>query len=117
MPHIILEHSNNIKGINFSTFLLELHELLASKLPTKIENCKSRVLIHSQYIIGQGDKNNAFIHIEIKILPGRNQELLKSIAEIILEKLKAFSKPVADSLSLNLSISIQNLSDIYLKSS
>jgi 5-carboxymethyl-2-hydroxymuconate isomerase len=84
-------------------------------LPTQIENCKSRIVKYDDYLLAGGDINNAFVHVAIGVLSGRTEELLKDTANIILEKLKIYFKDSAAERNLQITISITNLPNIYLK--
>ena len=93
MPQIILECSHNVIESELSTLFGEIHQLLTERLPTQLESCKTRVIKHRDYYIGDGNANNAFVHLSIGVIKGRSKELLESIASVIMEKLKiAFSQ-------------------------
>ncbi|MFN7038321.1 MAG: 5-carboxymethyl-2-hydroxymuconate Delta-isomerase [Alphaproteobacteria bacterium] len=115
MPQISFEYSANLMEDNIKETLTHVHQILVEKLPTKLNNCKTRIIKYSDYLIGDGNKNNGFIHLEINILPGRNDALLDSIATLILQHFKqAFSKSLAE-LDLQISICIKNLPGTYYK--
>lgn len=117
MPHLILECSDNIIEGNHQllNILHDCQQILVENLPTSLESCKSRVVRHQDYLLGNGDGQNAFIHLEVKVLTGRSEELLKQLAE----KLKAYilahlSESQASDLKLKLSVEIVELSSIYI---
>jgi 5-carboxymethyl-2-hydroxymuconate isomerase len=117
MPQIFIEYTANIKDINFKEILAEIHSILSRRLPTKIESCKSRIIKHNDYLIGNGNINNALVNIDIAALPGREEELLRSIALEIQEILECSLKVKKNSgLVLQVCVSIKNLPNIYYKS-
>jgi len=78
MPQLILEFSSNIlEKNNLVTLFQECHSILEKKLPTDIDSCKSRAIECHDYYIGNGEPNNAFVHISLKIMPGRSLDTLK----------------------------------------
>lgn len=115
MPQIFLEYTSNIIGINFHEILAEIHNILSNKLPTDINSCKSRIIKHENYLIGDGNINNALVNIDISVLPGRKEELLSSIANEIKEVIKFLFERNNISLILQICISIKNLPSIYCK--
>ncbi|AHE67555.1 5-carboxymethyl-2-hydroxymuconate Delta-isomerase [Legionella oakridgensis] len=114
MPHLILECSNNIAStIDFKPLFQTLHQLLADKLPTQITSCKSRVVIHDHYFIGNDFEHGAFIHLTIKILPGRTNELKSELAKQILDIIN--TNISQHHLNTATSVEILDLSPQYFK--
>jgi 5-carboxymethyl-2-hydroxymuconate isomerase len=74
MPHIILEYSSNVVEPDFSRLFKECHELLTGKLPTEMKNCKSRAVKCVNYYVGDGNADNGFVHVTLKIMPGRERD-------------------------------------------
>ncbi|MCT4635943.1 MAG: hypothetical protein N4A31_06890 [Rickettsiales bacterium] len=115
MPQIILEASDNIIERDFKQTLSKIHHILVDTLPTKLESCKSRVILHKDFLIGNGYMNNAFIHLSIKIIEGRTRETCKLAANKILEELKDSFQESMNRLNLKFSIAIDNLPKVYIK--
>ncbi len=115
MPQITLECSDNIIEKNMHPLLLEIHHLLSERLPTELSSCKSRVIRINHYLVGDGASQNAFVHLTISVLKGRSEELLKSIAQTILEKLKISFHESLLILNVQLTIAMQDLPNVYLK--
>lgn len=116
MPHLILEYSNNIsEKPEFTALFRTLHTLLETQLPTALSNCKSRAIQHSQYHVGNGDPQNAFIHLEVKVLPGRTPEHLEKIGTQLFETLKAHFVNSTAQKNLQLTVELTTLSRCYFK--
>jgi 5-carboxymethyl-2-hydroxymuconate isomerase len=82
MPHIVLEHSTNIvETSNFSTLFATMHKTLMDFGVFKLQDIKSRVYACDTYYIADGKPDNAFIHVEVRILSGRNQEMRQQITD------------------------------------
>ncbi|MCC2625272.1 MAG: 5-carboxymethyl-2-hydroxymuconate isomerase [Burkholderiales bacterium] len=90
MPHVVLRHSNNLSNCDFVPLFKKLHELMVNSLGVKLTSCSSMVIPHTQYLIGDGDSNNAFIHLEIKVKPYIGKKSLDQTGERSLEMLKDY---------------------------
>jgi len=75
MPHIILEYSSNLAlHETSSTLFKQLHQQVRDIAGVKIENCKSRAYVASDYRVGTDDENSAFIHLSVRFIEGRSAE-------------------------------------------
>lgn len=115
MPQIILEASDNIIEKDFRQTLSEIHQILVKTLPTQLESCKSRVIRHKEFLIGNGNTDNAFIHLSIKIIQGRSEETINLTTNKILDVLKNNFKESTNKLSVKFSIAIDDLPQSYIK--
>ena len=115
MPQIVLECSDNIFERNFSVVFHDIHQILTEHLPTELASCKSRVIRHTDFFIGEGTTNNGFVHLSISVIKGRSTPLLDSIAKIILEKLKVFFSHSLQELKLQITVAIKALPEVYQK--
>lgn len=115
MPQIFLECSDNLIESNFTAAFHEIHQILSQHLPTELASCKSRLIRHHDYVIGDGTPNNGFVHLSIAVLKGRSPALLDSIAKMIMEKLKMVFTRSLKELNLQITIGINELPDIYQK--
>ncbi|MBA3535121.1 MAG: hypothetical protein H0T84_00690 [Tatlockia sp.] len=116
MPHLILECSNSIaSAIDFKSLFQKLHRFLEVKLPTQITSCKSRVAIYDHCFIGCDFDKTSFIHLTIKILPGRPDtikfEVTKQILDILIQVISEYK--LNDTA---ISVDILDLSPQYIKS-
>ena len=117
MPHLILEYSSNIvEKEDFSDYFENAHNLLVEKISTNINACKSRAIKCNNYYLGDGNINNAFIHLTLKILSGRSEEMKTEIANALIDLTKDnFSKSLA-AFNLKISIEVADL-QTYFKTS
>src|SRR5688572_26216158 len=85
MPHLTLEFSSNIIERNdMKSLFKKCHEALTYMLPTDIEHCKSRAVECSDFYIGTDHTDNGFVHLDLKVMPGRTNETLQKVtAELI----------------------------------
>lgn len=116
MPHVVLTLSQNVKeSSQIQPFFEICHNSLVSMLPTELDSCKSRLFICDTYRVGSGREKNAFVHIEVKVMPGRSQTILKSLAEKLLDEAKRYFTESFKTLDLQVTIEIIELQNNYLK--
>lgn len=114
MPHLIFECSEEIKSkISFVPIFLELHSILSDLLPTQMSSCKSRVIPYNEYLVGDV-ASNLFIHLTIKILPGRTADVKDMVGKTILKRLEKIVNDL-DMDSVSISTEIVDLTDSYYK--
>lgn len=90
MPHIILEYSENIDLPGDKKELFgRIHQILNTVAGIRLENCKSRALMHMDYCIGDGESNNAFVHLDVRFMEGRTGAIKSRIGKALLELLKS----------------------------
>lgn len=89
MPHCILEISDNIvETINKKELLSQINNCLAETGLFNINDIKSRFIVHSDYVIGDGDEKRAFVTLNVAILSGRSAETKSMISNKCLDLLK-----------------------------
>ena len=113
MPHLTLKYSNNIMEKDFNKFFLETHNLISNSLPTKLLGCRSRAMPFDNFVIGDGNLDNAFIHLDIYIKSGKSQELLQKVGNQILENLKSYLFKSSQKLQLQVSVEIREVGANY----
>lgn len=110
MPHIQLALSNNIQERDdVHEFFHECHMLLAQSLPTQLESCKSRLLVHDVYRVGDGVHHNGFIHLDVRVLPGRSKEVIDTTAKDLLKLLQKHFAQTLFTLKPSVSVEIATL--------
>jgi 5-carboxymethyl-2-hydroxymuconate isomerase len=116
MPQLILEFSSNIvEKNNLANLFQEFHSILEKILPTDIDSCKSRSMECHNYYIGNGDPNNAFVHISLKIMPGRNLDTLKNVGDSMMAILKIYFASSLKELNLQITLEVMELQKTYFK--
>ncbi|MDX2082767.1 MAG: hypothetical protein SFV53_02125 [Rickettsiales bacterium] len=92
MPHLIIEHSADIKKDSAKILQQNIQSLMnASEGNFEADQCKARAFIFDDYFVGLPDQSNSsFIHITLKVLSGRSVEVKKNLAQKIVEFTKKF---------------------------
>lgn len=109
MPHVTVEYTDNIENeANIGEFLKKINESLISEgdafSPGAI---RSRAIKLTEYVVADGTgKDDAFVHVTMKIAPGRTAEVKKAACVHLFEMMQEhFNKQFADryvALSLEL---------------
>lgn len=73
MPHIIVEHTKDVSDVQ--KLLINLHKNLASQETVVLNSLKSRSIAVGHAVVGNGE-TDSLLHITLKLLPGRSDELL-----------------------------------------
>ncbi|MFW9916725.1 MAG: 5-carboxymethyl-2-hydroxymuconate Delta-isomerase [Candidatus Thorarchaeota archaeon] len=110
MPQILLEYSANIKEtIGFENLFADIHNVMSNTGGARKENCKSRLLRHSNYYIGDGKPQNAFVHLEVQWLEGRTIEVVSTLGEELLALLKKYYQGVIENYNLQITVHIKDI--------
>jgi 5-carboxymethyl-2-hydroxymuconate isomerase len=99
MPHIIVEHSADIKSSQLTKLYSKIQSVMESITDGNFdaEQCKCRGLAFDQYFVGRfAEEKSSFIHLTIKILGGRSLEVKKKLSAELMLTAKNF---VADILT------------------
>lgn len=116
MPHIVLEYSANLSELpDFRALFDDIHQALHRIGGIKIENCKSRVRVAEHYYIGDGNPDNAFIHLDIEFVKGRSAEVRQAIGRECLDLVKRYYHlHLSDALQITVKVNDIAL-DFYFK--
>ena len=117
MPQITLEYTDNIQQkINFPEVFREMHSVLFDVGGIPLENCKSRSIRRSDYFIGKGESNEAFVHVEVAFLAGRGLELKQEIGRRVLQILEKCYSQSLSAHNLQITVEIRELTrELYFK--
>ena len=91
MPIINFEYTANLNiDTNIKPFLLETHHILVNEIKTDLKTCRSTINKCTNYVINDGNSNDAFILLRIQMLPGRTDEIKNKLGKILFEKINTF---------------------------
>lgn len=114
MPHLILSYSSNvIEKDDLHTLFERCHVFLADRLPTNIEGCKSRAQGFDLFRVGHGERRNAFVHVDLKIMPGRDDLVKGEVGEGVMEILLEHFVQSRKELNLQLTLDITELTNYF----
>jgi len=100
VPHIILEHNVDDEEV-VKYACKKLHGCLAKQETIKLESIKTRSILVSSVILGDGIEKGLFAHVNLKLLPGRGVELKEQMSKALLQSLESSFKKGSFSVELN----------------
>ena len=91
MPHIIVEYSEHL-SLDIPNLLSDLHNDLAARDTIDMGAIKTRAHAAKDCVVGCEATADSFIHIVLKLLPGRDDDLKaqmsKGLAEVAQKHIK-----------------------------
>lgn len=88
MPHLRLEVSDSLpRYIASGQLLLKLHSILHRVVGVRISNCKSRVIPIAQCVVGDGEGDQSFVHLDVSFLEGRSTSVRSDAGRELLQVL------------------------------
>ncbi|HOO82836.1 MAG TPA: 5-carboxymethyl-2-hydroxymuconate Delta-isomerase [Alphaproteobacteria bacterium] len=86
MPHIIVEYTDTLSSSeDIPKLLAKLHKDLASRESIDIHGIKTRAIPVRYTVVGDGHEPDKMIHITLRLLPGRADDLKKQMAAGLVE--------------------------------
>lgn len=103
MPHMYVEYTDNLQGINEAALMDALNVAVCGH-PTVTDEAdvKTRIAKLSDYRIGLNTAGRAFVHVELRLMAGRTAEVKKELSDRIAAVLKA-QIPAQPALDVQLS--------------
>lgn len=109
MPHITIECSRNLEDeIHLDALLLHVHDAAIRTGVFPVDGIRSRLAVLEHYRVGDGPEN-AFVHVQIRIGPGRDAATKKRVVDEIFNDLCAFLQPAYDARPLAISLELGDL--------
>nr|WP_174505667.1 5-carboxymethyl-2-hydroxymuconate isomerase [Acinetobacter sp. Marseille-Q1620] len=110
MPQMIVEYSENIQNLDKQQLLSDLnHAVFDTGLIDHPKNIKSRVRIDRDFLIGFGEDDQAYIHVHLYVLTGRNATEKKLLIDKTAEALARFSSYQAHGLEVQLCVELTEM--------
>lgn len=110
MPQMVVEYSDNIQNLDAQKLLNGLnHSLFDTGLVNHPDDIKSRVRANSDFLIGFGENPQAYIHVRLAIMTGRNTEQKNLMADYLSDFLNGFKDYQATGLEVQLCVEIAEM--------
>ena len=110
MPHLTLEYSPNVLvEADFTDLFRKLHAILSRTGGIRLENCKSRAYVARECFIGSGAQAGGFIHLDIRFLEGRSDEIKRAIGEETRDTLMTWFQASVDTLDLQITVEVRDI--------
>ena len=117
MPQLFIDYSGNIKKLDRKKLMLGVNKALFDTGLVEHEfDIKTRIKKVSNYLVGFGDNNQAFIFVRLQALSGRTKAQKNTMTSQIVEYLQSFEDYSAKGLQIQLCVEFTEMPrDIYKK--
>lgn len=88
MPHLNLEYTKNITGLDVPGVLLKLNQALVASGEFQEIDIKSRAIPLEEFLVGTAINGRAFLHAKLAILKGRSTQIKRDLSTRLLLALK-----------------------------
>lgn len=92
MPHVVVDYSANLENFEPKQLLLEINNALVETGYCQAIDIKSRAHKDDVFVIGLETEQQAYVHVKVYLLSGRNQQQKTDIGESVFAALLADPK-------------------------
>lgn len=116
MPQMFVDYSANIQNLDTKKLLLGLNQaLFDTGLVGHEFDIKSRIQAVSNYLIGFGDNNQAFIFVRLQGLSGRTDEQKNKMSDALSDYLQSFDAYLAEGLEVQLCVELVEMPKAFYR--
>ena len=110
MPHLLIEYSANLEpAIQIRKLVDTLHAAAIATGVFPVGGARTRAMCREMYRVADGDTDNAFVHLTMRVGHGRSIETRRTAAEAIFAALTAYLQPIQDCTPLAISAEMQEI--------
>lgn len=110
MPHVVVEYSANLEEqLDIRALLKKIHDAVLASGVFKVSALRTRAERREVYVIADGDPDNAFIHVDVRMGPGRDATTRMSISQGVLDTIVAETREVFARTGLGLSVEVREI--------
>jgi 5-carboxymethyl-2-hydroxymuconate isomerase len=110
MPHVTVEYSANLDGlVDLPKLLRQVHEAVMASGLFQLGAIRTRAEPRQLFVVADGDPDNAFIHVDLRIAPGRETAARQRLAQGVLDVVEAHTREVFARQGLGLSVEVREI--------
>jgi 5-carboxymethyl-2-hydroxymuconate isomerase len=110
VAHILIEHSANLRGrLNLDSFVRAVHQAALASGIFPIGGMRTRAYESECYCIADGNPDNAFVHLSVRVGHGRDLETRRRACNQIFEAASAQLEELFARMPLGLSVEMAEL--------
>jgi len=112
MPHIIIEYSKNVEEkVELDGLIESIHQTAIATGIFPIGGLRVRAARRDHYKLADGHPDNGFVHVELKIGPGRKKEEKIAALKRIFSCAEAYLEPIQSNGPFALSAELNEFND------
>ena len=113
MPQLITKYSASLDaGVEVAALAQAIHAAALAIGVFPVGGCRTRVARRDIFVVGDGQVDNRFIHIQVRFGAGRSPVVRHKAAEQIVASLKAFTATVFATQPLGLTLEIAEIDPV-----
>ena len=113
MAHIVIEYSGNLRGqFDLDGFLRAVHGAALATGVFPIGGIRTRAYEAKHYVIADGNPDNAFVHISLRVGHGRDVDTRKRACEAIFAVACQQLRAVYERLPLGIALEMQEIDPV-----
>ena len=113
MPHIVIEYSANLRArLDLPHFLQAVHAAALSTGVFPAGGIRTRAYEAEHYVIADGHPDNTFVHIGLRIGPGRALDTRKRACETIFAAARNCLAALYETLPIGISLDMQDIDPV-----
>ena len=113
MPHIVIEYSANLRArVDMPAFLAAVHRAALATGVFPVGGIRTRAYAAEDYVIADGHPDNTFVHIGLRIGPGRDLQTRKGACEAIFAAARQHLAAIYETLPLGISLDMQDIDPV-----
>jgi 5-carboxymethyl-2-hydroxymuconate isomerase len=113
MPHLIIDYSSNLDAdIAMADLAKALHTAALETGVFPIGGCRTRLARRDAYVIGDGHRDNRYIHVQARIGAGRPPDVRQRAAEHIFARLTSETAAIFARAPLGLTFEIVEIDPV-----
>ena len=113
MAHIVIEYSGNLRGqFDLDGFLRAVHGAALATGVFPIGGIRTRAYEAEHYVIADGNPDNAFVHISLRVGHGRDVDTRKRACEAIFAVACQQLDAVYERLPLGIALEMQEIDPV-----
>lgn len=110
MPHIIIEHSDNLGPPDIvQTVVDRVHQAALTSPVVGVAGLRTRAAARPQFRVADGHPENGFVAVVARLGPGRSDEEKTALLELLLDAVEAAVVDVAPDLVVSYSVEFQQI--------
>ncbi|CAM4271439.1 MAG: 5-carboxymethyl-2-hydroxymuconate Delta-isomerase [Comamonas sp.] len=109
MPHLHIEYTDNLTGLNERELMRELNAVVcAHPTVTDEADVKSRIARLTSFYIGSSPENRGFVHVQLQLMSGRSEQAKKEMSDGLAAVLRRLVPQPGDML-VQLSVDVADM--------
>jgi 5-carboxymethyl-2-hydroxymuconate isomerase len=110
MPHVVVEYSANLESaLDVLQLVADVHKTIVASGVFEIGAVRTRAARRDVFLVADGNPDNGFVHVTLRMAEGRDVATRKRIAQDVLDTVAGLTKVVFGRVGLGLSVEVNEI--------